>query len=49
MVRPWFVSGAKVVYLKEYIQPDGSHRTRIFTMRPDVQKEIIDRLKFWLR
>ena len=52
-IDPWSASGCTWIKgkknIKVYVQPDGSHRTRISTMQPDVQKEIIDRLKFWLR
>ncbi len=51
-IDPWSASGCTWIKdkknIKVYVQPDGSHRTRISTMQPDVQKEIIDRLKFWL-
>jgi len=51
-IDPWGASGCTWIKgkknIKVYVQPDGSHRTRILTMKPDVQKEIIDTLKFWL-
>lgn len=52
-IDPWSASGCTWIKgkknIKVYVQPGGSHRTRISTMQPDVQKEIIDRLKLWLR
>ncbi|WP_321425935.1 S28 family serine protease [uncultured Bacteroides sp.] len=51
-IDPWGASGCTWIKgkqnIKVYVQPDGSHRTRIGTMKPEVQKEIIDRLKRWL-
>jgi hypothetical protein len=51
-IDPWSASGCTWIKdkknIKVYVQPDGSHRTRISTMQPDAQKEIIDKLKFWL-
>ncbi|WP_321436318.1 S28 family serine protease [uncultured Bacteroides sp.] len=51
-IDPWGASGCTWIKgkqnIKVYVQPDGSHRTRIGTMKPEVQKVIIDRLKLWL-
>ena len=51
-IDPWGASGCTWIKgkqnIKVYVQPDGSHRTRIGTMKPEVQKVIIDQLKLWL-
>ena len=51
-IDPWGASGCTWIKgkqnIKVYVQPDGSHRTRIGTMKPEVQQVIIDQLKLWL-
>lgn len=52
---PWTASG--VTWLRDrnkenihiYIEPNGSHRTRIGTMSKEIQKEILDKLDEWMQ
>lgn len=54
-IDPWSASGvctwldcSKKENMRVYVQPRGSHITRINTMPEDTRKEIVDRLSHWL-
>ncbi len=55
-IDPWSASGVctwlnckKKKNMRVYVQPNGSHKARIYNMPDDMKKEIIERLTKWLK